>query len=151
MRMDQQAQQMPAGAPVTGVRYTPGIVRERSSIVVVILSMVTCGVYWFYWMYKITAEIRDATGDDTLNPGMDLLLNVITCSMWGLYTEYRHVQRVHNVLVHYDPHHKDQGQTIMILNIVAIAGAWLGGATGIAAIIATYMVQEEHNKLARVA
>jgi len=144
-------QQLPASVPVTGVRYTPGIVKERSSIVVVLLSIVTCGVYWFYWMYAITVEIRDATGDDTLNPGMDLLLNIITCSLWGLYTEYRHVQRVHAVLVHYDPYHKDQGQTIMILNIVAIAGAWLGGATGIAAVIATYMVQEEHNKLARVA
>lgn len=147
----QPPQQMDPGAPARPEPpVRPGIIKERNPIVVIILSMVTCGVYWFYWMYKITEELRDATGDETLKPGTDLLLGLVTCGMWGLYTEYRHVQKVHQAILPMDPGHKDQGQTVMILNIVTVAGAWLGGMTGICAIIAQYMVQDEHNKLANM-
>ncbi len=135
----------------TGTRVHPGIVKERNPIVVVILSLVTCGIYWIWWMYKITDELKEATHDESLKPGMDLLLNLVTCMMWGLYTEYRHAQKIHQVIVLADPNHKDQSQTVMILNIVTVVGAWLGGMTGICALIAQYIVQDEHNKLARMA
>lgn len=119
-----------------------GLVEERNSVAVMLLPIVTCGVYLYYWIYKTSEELRAQTGDTSINPGTDLLLTIVTCGLWGMFVEYRNVQKVHAVMLQYDPSHKDQSQTVLILNLAAFV-------VGVTGFIATYMVQEELNQLAR--
>jgi preprotein translocase subunit Sss1 len=121
---------------------SPGAVKERSPVVVIVLMIVTCGVYSIYWLYKTSEELKNATGDDTINPGLDLLLALLTWGLWGVYLEYRNAQKVHHALVGRDPNRKDQTQTVLILNVAMFF-------VGITGFIATYLVQEELNQLAR--
>ena len=37
------------------------------------LSIITLGIYWFYWYYKINDEIRRFQKDESVRPGMALL------------------------------------------------------------------------------
>lgn len=136
----------PYGAPAARpIVLRPGTVMERSSVMVLVLGLVTCGIYLLYWLYKTSEELKNATDDASINPGMDLLLTLVTCGMWGLYLQYRNAQKIHQVLLTRDPNHKDQSQTVMILILIGFA---VGGVTG---IIATYLVQEEFNMLAKAA
>jgi hypothetical protein len=53
---------------IEGQRYT-----KRDPLGVLGLSIITIGIYWFYWYYKINDEIRRFERDDTVRPGMALL------------------------------------------------------------------------------
>jgi hypothetical protein len=120
----------------------PGAVQERNSVVVLVLSFVTCGFYALYWIYKTSDELREQTGDTSINPALDLLLSIVTCGIWGIYAEYRNAQKVHAQLVASNPYRKDQSQTVLILNIASLF-------VGITGLVAIYVVQEELNQLAR--
>ncbi len=46
---------------------------KRDPLGVLALSIVTLGIYFFYWYYKVNDEIRRFEHDETVRPGMALL------------------------------------------------------------------------------
>lgn len=42
--------------------------RERSVLLVVGLTLITCGIYFFVWMYQVTKELTEYTEDYRLSP-----------------------------------------------------------------------------------
>jgi len=131
------------GGP-SGPGFSPGVVTDRNSAVVLLLSIFTCGIYKLYWYYQTSDELRRALGDESINPTTDLLLLLVTCGLWGMYVEYRNVQKVHTFLAARQPGRNDPSQTVMILNVAALF-------VGVTGLVATYMSQEEYNQLARAA
>jgi len=134
---------MYAPPPGPAPSFTPGIVQERNAVVVLLLGLVTCGVYMIYWLYKTSAELQEALQDQEINPMVDLILVIVTCFIWGIYVEYRNSQKAYAVLSRRDARAVDQTQTILILNIAQLV-------VGVTGFIATYILQEELNKLARL-
>jgi hypothetical protein len=130
--------------PVTPIPLYAGQIRERSSAMVLLLGLFTCGVYHLYWLYKTTEELRNATGDTTLNPGTDLLITLLTCGVWGLFMQFRNAQKIHGAIATRWPQHQDQTQTVMILSLCT----FVFPLTGLAAV---YFVQEDLNVLAKIA
>ena len=65
-------------------------VMPRSIPAAIILSIVTCGIYGLYWMYKLNNEINEMA-EDTQSPEglMVILLSIITCGIYGLYWNYQ--------------------------------------------------------------
>src|SRR5947207_14053818 len=47
--------------------------KKRGPIAVWLLSLVTLGVYFYVWYYKINKEARDYLGDETIKPGISVL------------------------------------------------------------------------------
>lgn len=75
--------------PGTNMVYSYGIT-PRSIAVAIILSLVTCGIYSIYWMYKINEEINQLADDPTATGGgMVILLSIITCGIYTVYWAYR--------------------------------------------------------------
>ncbi|MCX7922809.1 MAG: DUF4234 domain-containing protein [Clostridia bacterium] len=62
----------------------------RSPALVVILGLVTCGIYFFYWIYKVSDEMKSFNDDPGINPGMELLLSIITCGLYTIYWFYKY-------------------------------------------------------------
>jgi len=58
--------------------------KERSWIVVVLLSIVTLGIYGLYWQYTTFKEMKDHSGAG-LGGGLGLLLSFITGGLVGLF------------------------------------------------------------------
>ncbi|HHH27926.1 MAG TPA: DUF4234 domain-containing protein [Polyangiaceae bacterium] len=108
-----------------------------------VLTMVTCGVYYFYWQYVTTEELRDATGRDDINPLTDLLLTILCCGMWGIYVQYRNAQAVHGMFEARGAVHDDKSSFILILHALSL----VNGMTGLFAMM---MLQEEFNKAAQL-
>jgi len=87
----------------SGLPYAPSanpiVGMERSIATSIILSIVTCGIYLFVWIYAIGKDIRDFLGRDDPNPGMDILLSIVTCGIWALYLMYKYPTLINEMLM----------------------------------------------------
>ena len=66
----------------------------QSIPMVVILWIVTCGIYGLIWIYQTGRVVKDYTGDSTINPGVDLLLCIVTCGIYQLFWFYKLGERI---------------------------------------------------------
>jgi hypothetical protein len=115
---------------------------ERNSVVTVVLMLVTCSIYWFYWFYVTTAELKEASGEEQLNPTTDLLLNVLSCGLWGLYAEYRNAQVAHRLFQKRGIEHDDKSNAVLIFNVLSVF-------VGVTWFIGPFLLQEDYNQLAK--
>ena len=49
----------------------------RSPIAVILLSLVTCGIYEIYWLFKVSGEINNAAGEERINAPLFFLLGLL--------------------------------------------------------------------------
>lgn len=61
---------------------------------VIILSLVTCGIYYYVWMYQTSQEINNSLGDMSENPGLEILLTILTCGIYGFYWLYKYNHKI---------------------------------------------------------
>ena len=73
----------------SGSRY------NRSIAVCILLSIVTCGIYSYVWLYQLTEDLRSASGDtNAASGGMVILLSIVTCGIYMLYWLYKSGEQV---------------------------------------------------------
>ncbi len=59
------------------------MIQQRNIVTSIILSIVTCGLYAYYWQYKLTDEVKSLTGDtESPSGGMAVLLSIVTCGIY---------------------------------------------------------------------
>ena len=51
---------------------------QRNGLVVLLLSIITCGIYAYYWYYQIMEDINRASGEQRIN-SVGLLIGSILC------------------------------------------------------------------------
>ncbi|MCA9606583.1 MAG: DUF4234 domain-containing protein, partial [Myxococcales bacterium] len=90
---------------------------KRNPLVVVALTFFTFTLYAYYWLYKTTAELKEETDRDDLNPLADLLLAVVTFGLWGVWAAIRNARVVHQEMVARGEEHTDRS-----LGVAAFAG-----------------------------
>ena len=61
----------------------------RDPIMTLVLTWVTCGIYYWYWMYKASEEINAGLGREEYDPGMELLLAIVTFGLWVIWWDWR--------------------------------------------------------------
>ena len=61
----------------------------KNPIQVVLLSIVTCGIYYYYWLYLTTKEIKAATNNESFDPMKTILFTLITCGIYTIYWYYK--------------------------------------------------------------
>ncbi|SJZ52964.1 protein of unknown function [Pilibacter termitis] len=63
--------------------------KMKSPALVIILSLITCGIYYMYWLVVTHNDIRELIGDEEgFSGGMVLLLTIVTCGIYGYYWWY---------------------------------------------------------------
>lgn len=62
----------------------------RSIPMLVILIIVTCGIYHIYWLYKTTDEIKNFMESEDINPTLELILSIVTCGIYTYYWYYKY-------------------------------------------------------------
>ena len=108
---------------------------ERSPTTILLLSLVTCGVYGLIWKYQTTDELRRATGDESIKPTLDLILALVTCGIWGIYTNHRNAQRVFQMSRQLGLMRSDQSTSVLVLSIFGLG------------IVNLFILQGEYNAL----
>ena len=79
------------GAPISRAEAVRGIAT------CIILTMVTCGFYGFYWQYMQFKTLNAWLGREEHNYVVYLLLTIITCGLYGLYYEYKFAMSMQEV------------------------------------------------------
>lgn len=64
--------------------------KVRDPVMILILSIITCGIYGYVVTYQIADEIREFTGDQSINPALDVILCIITCGLYNIYWMYKY-------------------------------------------------------------
>ncbi len=85
--------QEPYGNPVYGRTTPPGDasgIKERSVILGIVFSFISCGFYSIYWMYCCNNEINQLSGDtEAVSGGWVILFTFITMGIYGIYWAYQ--------------------------------------------------------------
>lgn len=115
---------------------------ERNPAVVLLLTLVTCTLYGYYWLFVTTDELRRETGREDLSPVLDLVLAIFTAGLWGLYATWRNAQIVHEVLRARGVEHADQSQAVLIFNL----STFVWGAGWLVSLV---LMQVDYNRLAK--
>lgn len=112
----------PAPIPQPG----PGFERlktDRSLLLYIIFSFLTCGIYSYYFIYKIAKDVNVACqGDGDNTPGllMFVLLSMVTCGIYAYYWYYKLGNRLAENAPRYGMNFQENGTTVIMWMIFGI-------------------------------
>ena len=70
--------------------FPGGHIEQRNIALCIILSIITCGIYGLYWIYKLTEDVNTLKGDpNATSGGIVILLGIITCGIYMWYWLYK--------------------------------------------------------------
>ncbi|MDO4960309.1 MAG: DUF4234 domain-containing protein [Eubacteriales bacterium] len=93
---------------------------DRSLVAYILLSLITCGIYGYYFIYTVARDINIACDDDdeeTAGLGMYILLCFITCGFYGIYWEYKLGNRLAKNAPAYGMNFQENGTTILLWRV----------------------------------
>ena len=115
--------------PYQGERLTD----NRGLISLILLTIVTCGIYYYYYIYKMAHDINIACAGDGQETGglvQFLLLSIITCGIYSLYWEYKLGNRLALNAPRYGLTIQENGTTVLMWRLFGMLicgiGSWYG-------------------------
>ncbi len=94
---------------------------DRSLLAYVLLSIITCGIYGYYFIFTVARDINTACEDDdeeTAGLGMYILLSFITCGFYNLYWEYKLGNRLAKNGPYFGVQIQENGTTILLWKLI---------------------------------
>lgn len=94
-----------------------------------LLSIVTCGIYSYYFLYCLARDINVMCQDDgDSTPGLAafILLSFVTCGFYGLYWYYKIGNRLQANAPRYGLMFQENGTTVLMWQIVGALLCGLG-------------------------
>ena len=98
------------------------MIKERNIAVCVVLSIVTCGIYGIYWLYKMVEEADYLTGNPNPQPPIVvILLSIVTCSIYLIIWLYNTGKRFDEMSVREGRGEGNNGILVLLLAIFGLA------------------------------
>jgi len=70
------------------------MIKKREVGTCILFSLLTCGIYTFYWLYKLTEDMNTLSGDYSISSVLAILFTPLTCGIYGVYWAYKMGQNV---------------------------------------------------------
>ena len=121
------------------------IKNDRSLLVLILLAMVTFGIYSFYFIYSMAQDMNTMCEDDDQNTGgliFFIILNFLTFGIYGLYWWYKIANRVQMNAPRYGFAVAENGGTYLLWQLLGLI------SFGICSLIGTHTVIKNVNNLA---
>ena len=121
----------PQGAPQGGsYSYQAGPLKtDRSLVMYILLSIVTCGIYGYYFLYCMARDVNIACeGDGQKTPGLlpFILLSFVTCGFYALFWYYNLANRLANNAPRYGLSFQENGTTVLLWYLVGLLLCGIG-------------------------
>ena len=107
----------------------------RSPGLTLVLCFITCGLYYFYFMYVVTEEMNAYTGRQDRSPILEILLTIVTCGIWDFVWDYNTGKRMAEMQVMAGPPPTDNTLIYLLLDFFQFG------------IINAYLQQEILNRI----
>lgn len=138
-------QNFQGGTGSTPPPYSGGRLKEdRSLVTYILLSLVTCGIYGYYFIYKLAEEVNiacEGDGEQTSGLVAFILLSFITCGIYAYYWYYKLGNRLAANAVRYNLNFQENGTTVLMW---CIFGAFL---CGIGQFVAMHILIKNSNMI----
>lgn len=115
-------------------------ISKQSPLLIVILNLVTAGIYRIYWHYCQTLELRE-DGNGELSPGLEALISVITCGLFTIYVSMRNAKLIHEHRIQLGTTAENRSEMVLVFGLLSLV---VPGAM----FVADFILCEEQNKLA---
>ena len=69
-------------------------IQNRSIPMVIILSIVTCGIYFYIWIYQVSLEINNTLGHSQESAGLEVLFSILTCGIYTISWFYKYAKKL---------------------------------------------------------
>lgn len=102
---------------------------DRSLAMYIILTLITCGIYSYYFLYKMAHDVNIACeGDGEVTSGLVayILLSIVTCGIYNLIWEYKVGNRVASNAPRYGMSFQENGTTILMWHLFGILLCGIG-------------------------
>lgn len=135
-----------------GSKMGPGtpLKTDRNLIVFILLSIVTCGFYGYYFIYSIARDVNivcDGDGENTGGLLAYILLSYITCGFYNIYWLYKLGNRLQNNAPRFGMNFPENGTTVLMWIIFGSLLCWVGSFVGYNIVISnTNRLCEAYNK-----
>lgn len=121
------------------------MVKQRSLATLILLSIITCGIYgivfWYQWVEDVN-KMCQGDGQDSPNYIVVILLSLVTCGIYGLYWYYKMGNRLQQNAPRYGMTFSENGTSVLLWMVV---GSLL---CGIGSFVAMHILIKNTNALA---
>lgn len=93
------------------------MLKERNIGIAIILSLITCGIYYLYWIYAVTNEVGHLNESPNFTGGKTILFGIITCGIYFLFWFYQLGGQIAGVQAKKGLPQKDEGLMYVILAV----------------------------------
>lgn len=115
----------PSGGQYPGMKLK----EDRSIWMYILLTIVTCGIYPLFFVYKLVEDINIALdGDGEETPGLVkyILLSIITCGLYRLFWQYQLGNRLAKNGPRYGINFQENGTTVLMWILFGVFLCGLG-------------------------
>lgn len=118
---------------------------NRSLVTYILLTLVTCGIYSYYFLYCMARDMNimcDGDGEQTAGLVMFILLSLVTCGIYAWIWYYKMGNRLASNAPRYGLNFQENGTTVLMWLLL---GSFL---CGIGPFVAMHILIKNMNTLA---
>lgn len=126
-------------------QQTTTIIPQKSFILFLVLSFLTCGIYSFYFIYSVSRDTNTMCyGDGEYTRGLVgyIILTILTCGLYSLLWHYNLANRLNANIYKYGGTASENGLTFILFYIIGILVCFF------CSFYAIYIIFKLFNKLA---
>lgn len=93
---------------------------DRGLLSFIVLTIITCGIYQYYFIYQLAKDINVACeGDNDSTPGLVafILLSLVTCGIYSLIWYYKLGNRLASNAHRYNLQFQENGTTVLLWHL----------------------------------
>lgn len=96
--------------------------RTRSPALTLVLILLTCGMYYLYFIYIVSKETQEFLDEPDVSPGTEVLLSLATCGLWNVYWDYKMGKRIAEMCAQVGLPATDNSLLYLLLDLAGIGG-----------------------------
>ena len=118
---------------------------DRSIVMYILLTIVTCGIYGYYFIYKLAEDVNEMCKEDGQKTGglaAFILLSLVTCGIYAYYWYYQIANRIQLNGPRYGITVQESGTTILLWCLIGLL------LCGIGPLVAMHFIIKNTNAMA---
>lgn len=107
----------------------------NNPVTVILLSIVTCGIYGLVWVYQVAGAVQAELGEEAPGAGLVIILFFVTCGIYPLIWYYKMGEWLPKIATKYGKSVENEGVLYLVLGLFFVPATW-------------YMIQSKINEIA---